>query len=146
MSSLLACGSLSGEMPSVLTGRSPRVRACHDVSSLSRPAGRGAANVPTPGWVTIRPSPASRASARDTVTGLTWRDLVSVRVDGSRSPGARRATSRRSQVASCSRLLSWIMRNKDTATVSGRVALPARRRFQRRTAREYGKPVPCAAS
>src|ERR1700759_583317 len=69
-------------MPSALTGRSPRTTACHDRSAAPWATARSATKTPAPGRVTTSPSPASVASARDTVTGLTWGASTSDRDDG----------------------------------------------------------------
>src|SRR5579875_2867222 len=144
MRSSVPGGSASGEMPSPLTGRSPRATACQDVSVVLLPAGGEATNVPAPGWVTTSPSAASRARARDTVTGLTWRASVSDRVEGRRSPGDRRRTSVRSQSASVV-LLSLFMKDKDIATVLEGLAVPAGDRRRYRTGAGARPQAPAAA-
>ncbi|BFO20022.1 hypothetical protein SHKM778_64100 [Streptomyces sp. KM77-8] len=65
-----------------------RVTSCQEVSPAGAEVTRGCArNAPAPGRVTTRPSAASRASARETVTGLTRNRSTRALLDGSFPPG-----------------------------------------------------------
>ncbi len=65
-----------------------RATSCHEVSPVGAAGVRGAARkAPAPGRVTTSPSAASRARARETVTGLTRNRSTNARLDGSFSPG-----------------------------------------------------------
>lgn len=62
--------------------------SCQEVSPGGAAGVRGIARkAPAPGLVTTRPSAASCASARDTVTGLTRNRSTSALLDGSFPPG-----------------------------------------------------------
>lgn len=62
--------------------------SCQEVSPSRRAVRAGRArNAPAPGRVTTRPSAASTATARETVTGLTPYRSTSFRLGGSFSPG-----------------------------------------------------------
>lgn len=83
----------------------------------------GARYVPVPGRVTTRPSAASAASARDTVTGLTPKRSTSARLDGSFSPGEKRFSSFRRESATVAALLSSYMTAHSSATTSAPIAV-----------------------
>lgn len=61
--------------------------------------------------------------ARETVTGLTRYRSVIARVDGRRVAGARRRTSARSSSASFSVLVSFFMRDENSAIVGETIAV-----------------------
>src|SRR4051812_10775204 len=103
----------------------PSATACQDRSGgSSSTTARSATKVPRPGRGTTRPSSASRAIARCTVTGeARWRAISSL-TDGRRLPGGRaRAAVRTSSITRWVVLLS-IMSNGSNATTAVAVTQP----------------------
>ncbi|CAM5417330.1 hypothetical protein SALBM311S_03339 [Streptomyces alboniger] len=99
MNSITAGGGAASETrtPDASTERGTRSAApsalrdtsCQEVSpAVAAAVVRGRARkAPAPGLVTTRPSAASCASARETVTGLTRNRSTKARLDGSFPPG-----------------------------------------------------------
>src|SRR3954451_20372969 len=121
-------GRASSSPRPVLSPRAvPSPTACQDRSGgSSSTTARSATKVPRPGRGTTRPSWASRAIARWTVTGeARWR-AISSRTDGRRLPGGRgRAAVRTSSITRWS-VLSSIMSNGGNATTARAVTQPWR--------------------
>ncbi len=108
----------------VSTVRSVSATVCQAVSGTSPCARvRGATKVPTPGRVTTAPSAVSRATARDTVTGLTRCCWTNSLLLGIRSPGAREASRVRSRSTRELVVLSSDMKDHDSAIASAPEAL-----------------------
>ena len=85
-------GRSSVSSASASIARAPSATVCHDASAC-RTGSRSATNVPRPGRASTSPRATSDAIARCTVAGpARWR-AISVRTDGSRSPGEAAATS-----------------------------------------------------
>ncbi len=73
--------------------------SCQEESARGLSFERSATYVPSPGRLCTKPSRASCAIARCTVTGLATNSALSSRTDGSNVPGASRATRLRNSVA-----------------------------------------------
>src|SRR3954452_8653821 len=114
----------SGGRSASATSCQPRSGARGSVPAavgVPRGCARSATNVPRPGRGTTSPSPASRASARCTVTGdARWR-AISSRTDGRRLPGGRARAAVRTSSITRDSVLPSIMSTESNVTTSAAV-------------------------